>query len=328
MGHGMNNQLHATATASSLAAALPSLPSDEFNKEDLPKPGAIMSDPSDAVGHMVANNGAESASSAVSSSADDHNLARGTKSSAQATTKTKTDTNSLTNNDCTQRLESFLSKNFAEKLHALLSVPAYQAILRWNPSGESFGIYDTDKFASAIMATYFQRAKFDSFTRRMRRWGFRRMESMDEKLKGLVVFRSKLFLRDKPEMCKMMGDDRQWKKKQRARGSGSPHEVQRLMSATDTPSAGLAKRNGIKDHTEPVPVHFPTSHPEDFHWGPSINTMALPAYPSSSPPHQLASTQHLHQPMTMNHFVKQAFPTGSYPPQDTRSIPATAARSS
>ncbi|KAL7529021.1 hypothetical protein ACHAXR_002749 [Thalassiosira sp. AJA248-18] len=316
----MNKQLHATsaaATPSSLAAALPS---GEFNK--------IMSDPPDADGHKLAI-ATESTSSEVFSNTTGHNLTTGTKSSPQVNAK-NADTSSPTNigfnavtsnNDVTQLLESFRSKNFAEKLHALLSVPTYQSILRWNPSGESFGIYDTDEFVTTVMATHFQRAKFDSFTRRMRRWGFRRMESMDEKLQGLVVYKSKLFLRAKPAMCKMMCDDRQWKNKERALP-----KVQRLVATADMPSASLAKMNGIKDHNEPMPVHFPTDHPEHSNWNPSINTMAFLPYPSSSPPlHQLSLTQHPRQPMAMNRSVEQAYPMGmmasSYPPQDTRNIP-------
>lgn len=84
---------------------------------------------------------------------------------------------------------------------------------RWVPSGNAFFIYDQKSFVETIMSVHFQNAKFDSFTRRMRRWGFHRVESPDQRDKGIYIFACKLFRRDKPELCKIMCDDRQLKKK-------------------------------------------------------------------------------------------------------------------
>ncbi|KAL7531310.1 hypothetical protein ACHAXR_003970 [Thalassiosira sp. AJA248-18] len=325
----MNIQLHAAAaTPSTLAAALPL---DELNKEAHPKPVVILSDTTDSADGQKLAITAKSASSVVSSkNTDDHNLERGTKSFPQVTAKNadtsspKKKVNAVTNNDVKELLESIRTKNFAEKLHALLSVPAYQTILRWNPSGESFAIYDKAEFVTTVMATHFKRAKFDSFTRRMRRWGFRRTESMEEKIKGLVLFKFKLFLRDKPELCKLMCDDRQRMNKKRAGGSGITKNVQRLMATTDMSSPSLAKSNGFKGNNAPVPVHFPMGHPEHSNWNSSINTMS-PAYPPSLHLHQLAANHCSHQAMAMNQSSNQAYSmdmmTSSYPPQDTRNIP-------
>ena len=110
-------------------------------------------------------------------------------------------------------LETFRKKNFAEKLMALLAQPENQEIMRWTPSGDAFCIHDQPLFIERIMPSHFQHAKFESFTRRMRRWGFRRMENLDKKLKGLAVFQCNLFKRDKPELSKLMCDDRQLKKR-------------------------------------------------------------------------------------------------------------------
>ena len=51
---------------------------------------------------------------------------------------------------------SFHSKNFAEKLHLLLSVPAYNSILRWNNQGDAFCVINQTQFESVIMSQYFQ----------------------------------------------------------------------------------------------------------------------------------------------------------------------------
>ena len=167
------------------------------------------------------------------------------------------------NNDITRLMESFRSKNFAEKLHALLSAPAYQTILRWNyPNGESFTILNTTAFVDTIMATHFAKAKFDSFTRRMRRWGFRRIESMDDKMKGFVIYKCKLFVSEKPELCKMMCDDRQRKNGERSstttaaaavNNRGSPRPYGRMDSTSSSNSGSNTKR----PVQEPIAVHFP-----------------------------------------------------------------------
>lgn len=55
-----------------------------------------------------------------------------------------------------------------------------------------------------------------SFTRRMRRWGFHRIETTNQRAKGLIIFTCPRFRRGRPDMCKRMCDDRQYKVKPRS----------------------------------------------------------------------------------------------------------------
>mmetsp|Transcript_25925 Transcript_25925/g.55165 ORF Transcript_25925/g.55165 Transcript_25925/m.55165 type:complete len:369 (+) Transcript_25925:191-1297(+) len=189
--------------------------------------------------------------------------------------------------DASSCLEPFRNKNFAEKLHALLSVPAYSSTLRWNSTGDAFAIYDTEEFVNTIMATHFQSSKFESFQRRLRRWGFRRMEGMEEKMKGLIVFRCPYFRRDKPDLCKKMCDDRHQK-------SRKAKENSRRLAAPAY-SSDSSGRHRVARHKEPVPIHFPTGHPEHSHFKHNWNPMATAPFPSSVP-----HPSHLHLPMEMN----------------------------
>lgn len=50
------------------------------------------------------------------------------------------------------------------------------SIISWLPSGRSFVIYNKERFAREVLPAFFQKnTKYASFTRRMRRWKFRRM---------------------------------------------------------------------------------------------------------------------------------------------------------
>eukprot|EP00956_Cyclotella_meneghiniana_P023095 scaffold44490_cov55-Cyclotella_meneghiniana.AAC.3 len=79
-------------------------------------------------------------------------------------------------------------KNFAEKLYSLLEIEDYQGVFHWLPTGEAFCINDQSAFEAKILAKHFPSAKFPSFTRRMRRWGFTRVETPDQRTSGLIIF--------------------------------------------------------------------------------------------------------------------------------------------
>ncbi|KAL3805861.1 hypothetical protein HJC23_007822 [Cyclotella cryptica] len=103
--------------------------------------------------------------------------------------------------------------NFAEKLYMLLHMAEFQDVLHWLPSGDAFCVTDQDAFESKIISKYFPSAKFHSFARRMRRWGFHRVESRQERSNGIITFRCVHFRRGRPDLCKLMCDDRQTKKR-------------------------------------------------------------------------------------------------------------------
>jgi len=229
-------------------------------------------------------------------------------------------------NNYNEVLDSFSrNQNFAEKLHAILSNPRYSSILQWNTNGDAFSIHDIPEFVNTIMPTYFQRSKFDSFTRRMRRWGFRRMERMEERSRGLVIFRCASFRRDAPALCKSMCDDRQLKKQgisssssKVAYGYGSnyhrPEQFEVLPPhGRHSPPGG----NVHKGHGEAVPVHFPSGHNPGHsrsNWNPAA---AHPPPPSSQYPGQAVSLMEMHHPPhvimdNVSHSIPQYDPYSSF----------------
>ena len=72
----------------------------------------------------------------------------------------------------------------------------------------------------------------------MRRWGFHRIETTEQRSKGLIIFTCPRFRRGRPDMCKRMCDDRQYKAKTKPATSGGLASLADL-SAGSTAPAGL-----------------------------------------------------------------------------------------
>jgi len=91
--------------------------------------------------------------------------------------------------------------NFAEKLHTVLNDQECRHAIAWLPSGRSFCITDQDEFVKNILPKYFREAKFESFSRRLKRWGFRKVYTT-----GLsqIIFSHDLFRNGRPDLCKIM----------------------------------------------------------------------------------------------------------------------------
>jgi hypothetical protein len=70
-----------------------------------------------------------------------------------------------------------LDERFTGKLHRLLEDAeclGFEEVLRWNPDGRSFTIYQPKVFAHIIMSAYFKHTKYKSFQRQLNLYDFRR----------------------------------------------------------------------------------------------------------------------------------------------------------
>ena len=90
---------------------------------------------------------------------------------------------------------------FADKLDAILAVNDYNPIVSWLPSGKSFAIFNKEWFIKEVLPKYFKDTKFESFHRRLKRWGFRTAYTNGTKQ---VVYTNDLFIKNRPELRKMM----------------------------------------------------------------------------------------------------------------------------
>jgi len=93
------------------------------------------------------------------------------------------------------------SLNFPETLYKVIESPDSRGILAWLPDGKGFAIHDKVRFVSRILSRYFENAKFASFTRRLKRWNFKRVPVYPE---HASTYRHKYFLRGRPDLVQRL----------------------------------------------------------------------------------------------------------------------------
>jgi len=81
---------------------------------------------------------------------------------------------------------------FPQQLFDILSKEEYKDIVSWLPHGRAFMVYDKKKFVEVVSPHYFRETKFESFTRKLNRWGFVRISKGPE----IGAFQHEFFLRD------------------------------------------------------------------------------------------------------------------------------------
>jgi hypothetical protein len=64
---------------------------------------------------------------------------------------------------------------FFRQLHAMITNESSNGCVKWLSDNKGFQICNRDSFSDKILPRYFGKAKYSSFTRRLKRWGFRRV---------------------------------------------------------------------------------------------------------------------------------------------------------
>lgn len=93
-----------------------------------------------------------------------------------------------------------LQRSFPSKLFRVVSDEANIDIIQWLPGGRAFIIYDKKRFATNILPHYFKQSQFSSFTRKLSRWNFVRVN------RGPLMgaYYHKLFRQDNRALCRLM----------------------------------------------------------------------------------------------------------------------------
>jgi len=63
---------------------------------------------------------------------------------------------------------------FFQKVHSMINNESHTGSVGWTPDGTGFVICSKEAFCGNILPAYFGQAKYTSFTRRLKRWGFKR----------------------------------------------------------------------------------------------------------------------------------------------------------
>jgi len=94
---------------------------------------------------------------------------------------------------------------FPVTMYQLLEDDDYKDACCWLPDGLSFAI-DPDIFRKKVIDVHFRGSKFDSFKRKLNRWGFRRI--METEAPGTMTYYHRLFRRGFPALLKDMNGGR------------------------------------------------------------------------------------------------------------------------
>jgi hypothetical protein len=93
-------------------------------------------------------------------------------------------------------------ETFVEQLMQIIDSPEYGDCIWWNSPGNGF-LLAPKKFTEKVVKKYFQGTKFESFTRKLNRWGFKRVMKGGSPA-GVLMYRHDLFQSGKPELLKKM----------------------------------------------------------------------------------------------------------------------------
>lgn len=104
----------------------------------------------------------------------------------------------------------FMGTNFPARLHDLLSHEnGIGDIITWLPHGRSWIVRDKKEFLERVAPSHFQITKFESFTRQVNGWGFKRITQGPD----INSYYHELFLRRMPHLI-------QWMKRVSSSGQG------------------------------------------------------------------------------------------------------------
>jgi len=90
---------------------------------------------------------------------------------------------------------------FPEKLHKMLSNPQFSHIIAWMPHGRAFKILNKKLLMEEAAPTYFYQSKFQSFTRQLNGWGFKRLYKSGA---NFGCYYHECFLFNLPELTRLM----------------------------------------------------------------------------------------------------------------------------
>lgn len=91
--------------------------------------------------------------------------------------------------------------NFPTKLHLILCTDEFAHIISWMPHGRCWKIHDKDLLMREVVPRYFAQSKYESFTRQLNGWGFKRLHQSGN---DFDAYYHECFLRGLPHLTVLM----------------------------------------------------------------------------------------------------------------------------
>ena len=120
----------------------------------------------------------------------------GVDTSYQSTDKTKQNSSLPSSITLEKEIDYSEPTNFLSMLMDVLSSAAMESVITWLPDGNAFTVLNEEEFTKYVLPCFFELIRFESFVKRLYRWGFK---SMNEGSKN-TVFYHEYFLRDYPDL--------------------------------------------------------------------------------------------------------------------------------
>jgi hypothetical protein len=126
---------------------------------------------------------------------------------------------------------------FPEKMMHLLDSKEEKESMCWLPDGRSFAIIPGN-FAQKVLPKYFDGTKFESFTRKLNRWGFKRVTD-DEDAPGTFTYHHPLFRRGLPSLCRWMSGGKKADNPAGTLSDAQVHSLQLMQGQSAPPDSAL-----------------------------------------------------------------------------------------
>ncbi|CAO3638952.1 unnamed protein product [Cunninghamella echinulata] len=95
---------------------------------------------------------------------------------------------------------------FIQKLYSMLDDNTHQNLIIWNPSGQSFSVYNAKAFSKEVLPSHFKHSNFSSFVRLLNMYGFHKINKSPRgqrsSEKEIWEFSHPKFIRGHPELLK------------------------------------------------------------------------------------------------------------------------------
>ncbi|KAL3785967.1 hypothetical protein HJC23_005676 [Cyclotella cryptica] len=93
------------------------------------------------------------------------------------------------------------TSNFPAKLHKMVSDPSNSRAIQWQPHGRAWKVLDKDLLVNVVIPKYFVQTKYESFTRQLSGWGFKRLHQTGPDYR---CYYHECFLRGLPHLTRVM----------------------------------------------------------------------------------------------------------------------------
>ncbi|KAL7477761.1 hypothetical protein ACHAW6_003556 [Cyclotella cf. meneghiniana] len=93
------------------------------------------------------------------------------------------------------------TSNFPAKLHRMISDPTNSQAIQWQPHGRAWRVIDKDLLVEVVIPKYFVQTKYESFTRQLSGWGFKRLHQTGPDYR---CYYHECFLRGLPHLTRFM----------------------------------------------------------------------------------------------------------------------------